>query len=306
MELRHLRYFVAVAERLNFRKAAEDLHVSQPALSTQIKDLEYETGVKLLERDTGGVRLTDAGAVLLDEARRLLAQAAAAVAATQSAAAGRRGRLVIGSPGSVAAKVLPAGLRAFRKQYPEVDVVLTEMTGAEPIAALASGAIHIGFAIADHSYPPEHLEHFTVWRSPMRVVVGPGHRFARARRVSLADVASERILAIGDPRQPTPHATRTREIFQSRGWPTLPVAEVDGLDSLLATVASGAGVALLPAIVSEIRTGGVVLKPLTESGPDLFTELWAMWRDRDTGPLARNFIAVLRRQVQAAGGEKSL
>lgn len=300
MELRHLRYFVAVAERLNYRKAAEDLHVSQPALSTQIKDLEDETSVKLLERDTSGVRLTDAGSVLLEEARRLLAQATAAVAAAKSAAAGRRGRLVIGSPGSVAAKVLPAALRAFRLKYPEVDVVLNEMSSPTQIAALASGAIQLGFAIADHAYPPEHLEHFTVWRSPIRVVVGQGHRFARARRVALAAVAAETILAIGDPRQPTPHTERTQEMFRVRGWKTRPIVEVDGLDSLLATVASGAGVTLLPAIVGEIRTGGVVFKPLTDTGPDLFTELWVLWRDSVTSPLARNFVALLRQHRPAA------
>jgi DNA-binding transcriptional LysR family regulator len=300
MELRHLRYFVAVAERLNYRKAAEDLHVSQPALSTQIKDLEYETGVKLLERDTGGVRLTDAGSVLLQEARRLLAQAAAAVAAAKSAAAGRRGRLVIGSPGSVAARVLPGVLRAYRLKYPEVEVVLNEMSSPAQVAALASGAIQIGFAIADHAYPPDDLEHFTVWRSPMRAVVGQGHRLARVRRVALAELATEPILAIGDPRQPTPHAERTREIFRARGWQTRPLVEVDGLDSLLATVASGAGVTLLPAVVGDIRTGGVVLKPLTESGPDLFTELWVLWRDRVTSPLARNFVALLRQQPTRA------
>jgi DNA-binding transcriptional LysR family regulator len=208
--------------------------------------------------------------------------------------------LVIGSPGSVAARVLPAALRAYRLKYPEVEVVLNEMSSPEQIAALASGVIQLGFAIADHAYPPEHLEHFTVWRSPIRVVIGQGHRFARARRVALAEVAAEPILAIGDPRQPTPHAERTRAMFKVRGWKTRPIVEVDGLDSLLATVASGAGVTLLPAVVGEIRTGGVVFKPLTESGPDLFTELWVLWRDRVTSPLARNFVALLRQQRPAA------
>ncbi len=219
---------------------------------------------------------------------------------TRGACSRRRGRLVIGSPGSVAARVLPAALRAYRLKYPEVEVVLNEMSSPEQIAALASGVIQLGFAIADHAYPPEHLEHFTVWRSPIRVVIGQGHRFARARRVALAEVAAEPILAIGDPRQPTPHAERTRAMFKVRGWKTRPIVEVDGLDSLLATVASGAGVTLLPAVVGEIRTGGVVFKPLTESGPDLFTELWVLWRDRVTSPLARNFVALLRQQRPAA------
>src|SRR5664279_401085 len=117
MELRHLRYFVTVAEELNFRRAAERLHVVQPALSRQIKDLEYDLRVRLLDRDTVRVRLTDAGRVFLDEARQILAHAERAKEMARDAAAGRRGRLVIGNVGPVTTSFMPASLTAFRARY---------------------------------------------------------------------------------------------------------------------------------------------------------------------------------------------
>jgi len=295
MELRHLRYFVAVAERLNYRSAAEALHVSQPALSTQIKDLEHDTGVQLLERNTGGVRLTDAGAVFLAAARRVLAQAEAAVGAARDAATGRQGRLAIGNFGSIAATILPASVRAFRRQYPAVEVTLLELSGPEQIEALATGEIHVGFVVADQAHLTEDLRRLTVLRSPLRAVLARGHRLAKARQVALGELETETLLAVGDRRRPTPHAETLRAIFRARGRLVPPVTEVGGLDSILATVASGGGVTLLPAAVGESRTAAVVFKRLRETGADLFTEVWALWRDRDTAPLARNFIAVLGR-----------
>src|SRR4051812_45154916 len=112
MELRHLRYFVAVAEELNYRKASERLRVAQPALSSQIKDLEFDVGVRLLDRDTGGVRLTDAGAAFLEEARLILAHAEQAVAVARGAAKGRGGRATVGFFAPIFMGVMPAPLKA--------------------------------------------------------------------------------------------------------------------------------------------------------------------------------------------------
>src|SRR5262245_60235793 len=127
MELRHLRYFVAVAEALSFRGAAERLRVAQPALSKQIRDLEDECGARLFDRNTSRVRMTDAGAVLLEEARQLLAQANRLPALVRDAAQGRRGRLIIGNIGSLTAGFLPASLAAFHAKFPDVDVTLIEL-----------------------------------------------------------------------------------------------------------------------------------------------------------------------------------
>src|SRR3954447_15768036 len=120
MELRHLRYFVAVAEELNYRKASERLRVAQPALSSQIKDLESDVGATLLDRDTGGVQLTDAGTVFLEQARLIVAQAQHAVVAAQEAAQGRRGRLTLGYFAPIFMGLMPATLRAYRERFPDV------------------------------------------------------------------------------------------------------------------------------------------------------------------------------------------
>src|SRR4051812_5064070 len=141
MELRHLRYFVAVAEELNYRKASERLRVAQPALSSQIQDLERDVGVRLLDRDTGGVRLTDGGAAFLEEARLILRQVERAVAVAVEAAKGLRGRLMIGYFAPIFMGLMPASLKAYREKFPEVEVVLVELPILEQIAELEAGTI---------------------------------------------------------------------------------------------------------------------------------------------------------------------
>src|SRR3954468_24795318 len=136
MELRHLRYFVAVADELNYRRAAEKLRVAQPALSSQIKDLEHEVGARLLDRDTGGVRLTDAGAAFLDEARLIVAHAQRAAGIAREAAKGRRGRINIGYYAPLVMGFMPESLRVFHARYPDVDVALHEMSILDQTEAL--------------------------------------------------------------------------------------------------------------------------------------------------------------------------
>src|SRR5882672_9114659 len=172
MELRHLRYFVAVAEQLNYRKAADQLRVAQPALSSQIKDLEAEVGVRLLDRDTGGVRLTDAGAAFLAEARLIAAHAQRAAGIARDAAKGRRGRINIGYFAPLVMGFMPESLRSFHAKYPDVDVALHEMSLIDQIAALEAGTIHVGFSLGDAFHIPPTLKSVEVARSPIRAVVG--------------------------------------------------------------------------------------------------------------------------------------
>ena len=146
MELRHLRYFVAVAEDLNFRKAAGRLHISRPALSKQIKDLEDEISVKLLLRDTVSVALTKAGEIFLADAREVLSQAEEAISRAREAQDGNLGSLRIGSVGIIATDFLPKTLKIFNQKYPGVEVAFVEMLPAEQLDALARGRIDIGFA----------------------------------------------------------------------------------------------------------------------------------------------------------------
>jgi DNA-binding transcriptional LysR family regulator len=148
MELRHLRYFVAVAEALSFRKAAGRLSVSEPAVSQQVADLEGELGLKLFNRDSRRVELTEVGRVFLRGARRTLANAKEAVAQAEEAAAGERGRLSIGSIGPLVHAFLPDALARFREHFPLVEVTVLNMDDRTQVEALANGTIMLGIGWA--------------------------------------------------------------------------------------------------------------------------------------------------------------
>jgi DNA-binding transcriptional LysR family regulator len=313
MELRHLRYFVAVAEELNYRKASERLRVAQPALSSQIQDLEHELGVRLLDRDTGGVRLTDAGAAFLEESRALLAQAQQAAVVAREAAQGRRGRLQIGYSGPLLMGFMPATLKAFYEKFPHVDVALVEMPIAEQVAALESGAIHLAFAIAGAPPLPPDLEHIEVIRSPIRAVVGRGHRLARRPRVALAELAHEALLCISNRKVLVAHGEIMRRIFAVRGLKTGPIRSIEGAEAFRATLESGMGASLIAEVGALYRSRDLVFKPLKDTGDDLILELDAVWRRDQTSQLVANFIDLMKQpgprakpSGRAAGGPRKI
>jgi DNA-binding transcriptional LysR family regulator len=294
MELRHLRYFVAVAEELNFRKAAERLRVAQPALSSQIKDLEADLGVRLLDRDTGGVRLTDAGAAFLTEVRAILAHAQQAVKVAREAAKGRRGRLTIGYFAAIFMGLMPGSLKAFREKYPDVEVELVEMPITDQLAALESGTINIGFLVAGGVPVPPSLDHVEVARAPIRVVMARGHRLARAKQISLAQLQDEHLLCFTAKRG---YASVHREIMQrsfaARGMKIKSIQQIDGADAFSATLASGLGVSLVAESGTLAQSAEMVMRPLKETGPDLLLGLVALWRRDQNSQLTANFIDVM-------------
>ena len=296
MELRHLRYFTAVAEELNFRKAAERLRVAQPALSSQIKDLEADLGARLLDRDTGGVRLTDAGAAFLGEARQILAHAERAVVVAQEAARGRRGRLTIGYFAPIFMGLMPGSLKAFREKFPDVEVVLLEMPIIEQLAALEAGTIQIGFSVG-HGVPvPASLKHAQVGRSPIRVVMGRGHRLARSRVISLEQLKHEQLLCFTAKKgHPSVHGEIIRHFFAGRGLAVPPLKQIDGVESFRAMLESGLGISLVAELGSLSQSPDVVVRPLKESGPDLFMDLEALWPADQNSQLTANFIDVMRK-----------
>jgi len=294
MELRHLRYMVAVAEQLNYRKAAELLRVARPALSTQIIDLEDELGVKLFDRDTGGVRLTKAGVSFLENARAILGQAQGAIVAAREAAAGQRGHLTVGYMEALSAAYIAPNLAAFQRRYPKIEVTVRELILQEHIPALLAGDIDVGFTFGPCQSVPETLQHFPILRTPMRVVVGPGHRLARLRRVALAELSKETLVCLSNPKRTrTLHAEQTRAFLAARRVVPGPLRPADGFESLLALIASGAGVAILPELMRTARTAGVTFKPIKETGPDLVAELAALCRKSEGSRLEQNFISVM-------------
>src|SRR5687767_2086529 len=186
MELRHLRYFVAVAEELHFGRAAVRLHVSQPPLSQQIKALEEELGVQLFQRTRRHVELTDAGRALLPEARAALEQAERAQRVAREAGAGARGRLVIGFVTSASYSVLPAAVRALRRAWPSVEVTLREMVPSAQLEALEWREIDVGLL-----RPPvddARVEVEVVLEEPLLVALPARSALARKRGLALGDL----------------------------------------------------------------------------------------------------------------------
>lgn len=291
MELRHLRYFVAVAEELNFRKASERLRVAQPALSRQIQDLESDVGVRLLDRNTTRVRLTDAGAAFLEQARLVLEQSQQAIVIAQEAAQGLRGRLNIGYLAPLLTGFMPPTLAAFHAKYPNAVVSMAELTSAEQWAALESGAIHVGFGVKESSAPlPKTFAATLVARSPFRAVVSRGHRLAKRSKIALADLIQEPLLALRVKKGVAPHVEAIRRILSARGLKPPPITAIEGDETFLATLESGIGVTLMGETGSFSRGRGLLFKPLKETGDDLMIELRVIWRRNEASPLVKNFV----------------
>ena len=195
MELRHLRYFIAVAEELSLRRAAHRLHVSQPALSLQISDLEDELGVELFTRNSRGVELTEAGRVFLIGGSRALAAAEQA----QEAAKGERGRLVIGSVGPVTVSFLPVALSRFREQHPLVEITVSHLNHRAQVEAVLNGSIMLGIGYYFSALEEDEQEQVSVQlllRSPA-VIVCPKNRRSPKRTVpKLKDFRHDKFLSL--------------------------------------------------------------------------------------------------------------
>lgn len=295
MELRHLRYFVAVAEALSFRKAAERLRIAQPALSKQIKDLEREIGAPLLDRNTRGVALTDAGGVFLDEARDILERVEMATNDARDASTGLSGRLLIANLGTLTASFLPAALSEFKIRYPKVDINLRDLSLQDQMVALRTGAIQIGFHLNQSGIDvPCSIESRVMMESRIAIAMCYQHRLANQAEVSLADLVEEDFLCAEGPGRNDLHRQRTHAILSNRGLVHRPVKQVGSFESLLTLVAGNHGIALLIPTVMARRTERIVFRRIRENGGDLHIVTSVLWRKGAGSPLARNFVEVLK------------
>src|SRR3954471_5849484 len=192
MELRHLRYFTAVAEELNFRRAAEKMHVAQPALSAQIRSLEEELGVKLLQRSTRKVELTPAGRVFFDEARGVLASAFEAEQKVKQAEAGLVGTFRLGIIAPTANAWLAGILRDFQQRFPEVRLSLYDLTSTEQLRRLLENELDAGLLRPPVGHPD--LEYKFVEESQQVLAVPSGHRLAKKRKIDWTDFDHEQMV----------------------------------------------------------------------------------------------------------------
>ncbi|MEJ5896595.1 LysR substrate-binding domain-containing protein [Aquabacterium sp. G14] len=262
MDLRHLRYFVAVADEQNFTRAAEKLHISQPPLSRQIQDLEEELGLALFERGSRPLKLTEGGRFFYGHATRLLEQAAQAIRTTKRIAQMQR-RLVIGFVPSTIYGALPRLVRLFRAAQPQTELALVEMSSVEQIEALKNGRIDVGFGrvrLDDPSVKREILR-----EEPLVAAIPMEHELAQGRGpLSLTEIAKHDHLVY--PRNPRPsYADQVLALFRDLGVEPRAVYEVQELQTALGLVASGMGLCLVPASANRMRPDEVIYRPVLEA-----------------------------------------
>lgn len=297
VETRLLRQFVAVAEELNFHRAAERLHMAQPPLSQAIRKLEDALGLSLFERSNRSVALTPAGAAFLVSARRVLALIDEGIREAQAVAAGRAGRLSITFVGT-AHDLLPAALRRFRTEYPGVELVLREATTGEQIAAIAAGEADIGL-MRRPGIMIAQLASETLLREPILAALPVGHQLAERDRVPLAALAGDAF--IGTPRQlGIGFHDQIIGLCRLAGFSPRIVQEARQMQTVASLVAAGLGVALIPASLALMPRAGVAFRPIAvEASPEMrHVELIAAWDATRKSSARDNVLAMLR---QAAG-----
>jgi DNA-binding transcriptional LysR family regulator len=289
MELRHLRYFVAVAEELHFSKAAEKLHIAQPPLSQQIQQLEAELGVKLFHRKTKRqVQLTEAGKVFLQEVDRLLVQLETAVELTQRIGRGQTGQLRIGFTSLAIYDLLPLILQQFREQFLEVELVLRELTTSQQEQALKDSLIHVGFA-----HPPledDTLSYQCIHRETLVVALSSTHSLTQQERICVRSLKDEPLIVF--PRYLAPGLyDRIMSLFgQVNVQPNI-IQEAIQMQTIIGLVSARMGVAITPSSLQNLQRSGVVYRPLLEDVPIIETAV--IWQQSSLTPIVENFLQLV-------------
>ena len=291
MELRHLRYFVVVAEEQNVTRAAERLHVSQPPLSRQIRDLENELGVELFRRSAKSLALTEAGKIFLIEARAVLLRVDKAVETVRMVARRDRGSLRIGYAPSLTAEFLPRALRLFEAERPGVRVALHDLSSEECLQRIADGKLDLALTVPrrglrDKSLKFEPLTHYAIF-----CAVGLDHPFAKKRAVTLAEIRQQKLMVYSHEDYPEYRdwlATVFKDITPCN------TEEYDGVIGLIAAVEAGRGVAFVSSSVSCLAGPRLRLIPIRPALDDVVV---GTLTKAPPSPLAEKFRLVLKQAI---------
>ena len=297
MEIRRLRYFLAVAETGHITRAAEQLGLKQPPLSQQIRALEEELGLALFKRHAKGVTLTDAGRELQTEARRIVDSMALLTQRMQRFAAGRRGLLSIGFTSSAAAHAFtPRVLRECRSEYPDVDLQISENNAAELIEALAEHRLHFGFLRVPVARP-DGLVFETLLTEPAVLALPVDHalaqRYKPTQAVPLEALRGEALILVRRPGAPGLYANLLARLEQ-RGVAVHVVAEVERMMSNINLVASGTGISIVPASMQGAHPHSVVYRSLARDA-GLEAPITLVYRSESSGAVTDRFLALVRR-----------
>lgn len=262
MELRHLRYFKAVAESLNLTKAAARLHLAQPALSRQIADLEYELGVDLLKRTSHGVILTSEGKLFLEEVKDILHRAEEAVKKVRASARGEFGELHVGYLPPLDSHILPRALSEFQKTNPDVRVILHDLGTDELCNQLREGILQLALMIEPSEQLQTGIEFEEVGRYPFFVAMASGHPLTKKKRISVEALATQPLVALGRRRNSEYHRV-LRKVFAPLR-PNISV-ESDSVNSLITETGIGKTVAVVSLLFKEAIGKRLLYRPLVDT-----------------------------------------
>lgn len=294
MELRHLRYFVAVAEELHFGRAAERLGMAQPPLSQQIKALERETGVVLLYRTKRRVELTAAGEIFLAESRKILAWADQAVLAARRAARGEIGELAVGFVSSAVYGKVPSIFRLMQVEYPAVSLLLQDLSSVEQVEALMAYRLDVGLV-----RPPveadDSLTMRVLWREPLVVALPRSHRLAGRKRIATKELAEESFLLVHAPG----FLDQLMHICALAGFSPSIVQEARSTPTIVNLIAGGMGISIVPASLRNLQRQGVIYRSLEAPAPTI--DLAVMWRKNDRSPALHTFLQIAWRVAGIEG-----
>lgn len=290
MELRHLRYFLSVAEHLNYSEASRRLHVAQPAISQTILDLEKELGVSLLLRTSRTVQLTAAGIAFLEEASEIVRRSESAKGAAQRAARGEIGALSIGYLPCTGA-ILPDLIRTYRGRFPNVTIELHEMSHEQQLEAFDDKRINVGFL---RSIPRERERDFNVelvYNDRLEIAMPSKHPLAKNKVIHLRDLATERFVEFH--RQGAPGLfDEVIAVCRRAGFSPNIISEYDQMSSVMVFVESGLGVSVVPGCVGHLNNPGAILRPIKPASSRL--PLCAVWSKSASAPVVDCFLEALR------------
>lgn len=296
MELRHLRYFIAVAEELHFTRAAARLHIGQPPLSQQIQALEKEVGAHLLERSKRWVRLTEAGKLFLIDARKILALSEQAMETARRASRGEIGELRVGFTSSMPFTViLQRVVNLYRQRYPHVTLSLQEMSSVRQIEAIAQRALDLGFVRPPEVEITSDVSVMTLRHDPLLMVMQSDHRLARKKSVKLAELADEAFVMYARDVGTGLH-TQILRLCRQVGFEPHIVQEAREASTIIGLVAAGCGISILPESFQCIQMHGVCYRKISD--PDAVTALMLASRSGESTPLIDAFFQMA---IEAGG-----
>jgi DNA-binding transcriptional LysR family regulator len=290
MELRHLRYFVAVAEALSFTKAAERLHLAQPSLTRQIKDLEAEISVPLFDRASKRISLTQEGESFLVDVRRLLAECTQSVQSVQRLSRGEASQLNIGYVANVYHDLLPATLGAFRKACPRTALNLFDMTPAEQYGALDERKIDLGFVYLRARPIGKDLQWTSIGHDVVMAAVGARSPLARKAKLDLKDLEPLFFVGMSEKTYPGAHEWLIHACREAGFTPRI-LQDADREPAVISFVAAGLGVALLPQQIKRLPHEGVTFLPLRRP---LTAESWAVWKGTNGSACLKQYLQIVK------------